>query len=69
MSKIRSTDEIYDDIITAHTRDPLNPDYAELGRLWREMNRVAGKEKAPGWAVLAAALMADECDRKAARTS
>jgi hypothetical protein len=66
---MRSTDEIHEDIIRVTTARAAADDparwNADLGRLWREMARAADTEKAPGWTVLAAALLADDYDRRA----
>lgn len=61
---MRTTDQIHEDITQATTF--VTPDkFGELGRLWREMARASDREKQPGWATLAAALLADDYDRRA----
>ncbi|HZN20621.1 MAG TPA: hypothetical protein VFB84_20915 [Micromonosporaceae bacterium] len=62
-----TTEAVHDAIMaaTAAGSEDMAGWYAQLGRLWREMARTAGREHAPGWAQLAAALLADDYDRRA----
>lgn len=63
----RTTDEIHQDItsVTLAIPDDHATQYADLSRLWREMARAADREHQPPWTQLAAALLADDYDRRA----
>jgi len=65
----RTTEQIHEDITRVTTAyveaAALAGFYADLGKLWREIAWAADREKMPGWTVLAAALLADDYDRRA----
>jgi hypothetical protein len=65
----RSTEQIHDDITRALNTDPaeLATWNATLGRLWEEMGHAARREDLPAWTVLAAALLADDYERRSRR--
>ena len=66
MNEHRSTTAIHADITAAYTADmPLN--HAALGRLWREIAEAGKQEGAPGWARLAATLLASDHEARAER--
>ena len=66
MTEHRSTADIHADITRVYTNDGPQ-DHAALGRLWREIYEAGKREGAPGWAYLAAALLAGDHEARAER--
>lgn len=60
---MRSPEEIFAEIAATL---PGEHYYQRVAQLWRELARAADRDKAPGWATCAAALVADNYERQAA---